>query len=161
MVGRQWRTCAWRGIASAGAAILAVAGLSACGADAALAERLEHLAAQPVGRSVDLSTATPFAWDELAVFGQYFPKKRACKVLALSWWGCFRLPYPRPDDGSPVLAVFLNGGEVVRSVQLPRCGVRLVPRGDPGSRVPAGNRRFTVSSGNLSCAGNERLLVQD
>jgi hypothetical protein len=145
------------------AAVLAVslACLSSCGADAPLAARLERLAADHVGKSVDLSVATPFPWDELAVFPQYFPKPMACGVLGLSRWDCFWLPYPRPDDGSPALAVFLNGGRVVRSAQLPRCGVELRPRTAAGSRAPAGTRRFTASRDDSACKAGVLRLAQD
>ena len=71
--------------------LLALALLVSCSKDPALAGRLEALAASNVGRSVDIVFATPFAWDQVAVFGAYYPKQAACKELGLSPWGCFWL----------------------------------------------------------------------
>ena len=99
--------------------------LAACTNDAGLSDRLEQLAANKVGRFVDIGIATPFAWDEMTGFGPYYPKEHACKELNLSAWGCFWLSYPKPDDAAPSLIAFLNGGELVATAQIPRCGVHV------------------------------------
>lgn len=132
-----------------------------CTSDDLLAERIRQLAGSSVGKSVDLDSVNPVSWDEIALFGPYFPKEHACKVLALSSWSCFWLPYPRPDDSSPSMVVFLSKGEIVRSAFLPRCEIEIGFRSGSKSRAHKGSGRFLVSQREDVCKHGLLRLNQE
>jgi len=133
--------------------------LASCGEESELGERLERLASRNIGGAVDISVATPFAWDEVAVFGPYYPKPNACKVLGLSRWSCFWLRYPEPDDSSPSLIAFLKTGEVVSTALLKRCTVEVVLR--DGFRTDRGSARFSSSIVEKRCSPGVPRLTQE
>jgi hypothetical protein len=138
---------------------LALALLASCRDDAQLSERLETLAASHVGQSIDISIAAPFAWDQIAVFGAYYPKQTACEELRLSAWACFWMTYPEPDDASPSLIVFLSKGGVAGAALLPRCKIEVALRG----RVKAdrGTGRFLSSTSEARCHHVGYRLTQE
>lgn len=137
----------------------ALALLATCSKDTGLSERLEKLAANNVGQSVDISIAVPFAWDEVAVFGAYYPKQAACNELMLSAWGCFWLSYPKPDDTSPSLIAFLNKGEVATTALLQRCKIEVALHGRV--KTDRGTAKFFSSRNNMGCKQGGHLLTQE
>lgn len=139
--------------------VLLLAMLASCSKDTGLIERLEQLASSNVGRSVDISAAVPLAWDEVAVFGAYYPKQDACKLLNLSGWGCFWLGYPEPDDSSPSVIAFLSKGELVATSALPRCRIEVTLR--EGVKAERGTARFVSSRSYASCKQGVPRLTQE
>jgi hypothetical protein len=139
--------------------ILTLAFLASCDRDTGLSDRLEKLAAGNVGRSVDMSIAVPFAWDEIAVFGAYYPKKAACNELELSPWGCFWLRYPEPDDASPSLIAFLSKGDLAATALLPRCKIEVALRG--GTKAKRGAARFISTYIDTRCMQGVHRLTQE
>ena len=133
--------------------------LVSCSEDTGLGERLEKLAASNVGRSVDIGIATPFAWDEVAVFGPYYPKRNACNTLRLSAWGCFWLNYPKPDDSSPSLIAFLHKRELAATAKLPRCKIQVTLSSRLGEA--RGNPRFVSSRNDEGCQQGVYRLTQE
>jgi hypothetical protein len=138
---------------------LALALLASCSKDTGLSERLEKLAANNIGQSVDISVAVPFAWNEVADFGAYYPKQAACNELRLAAWGCFWLSYPEPDDTSPSLIAFLNKGEVAATALLPRCKIEVALRGH--IKAERGTARFFSSRDNVTCKQGGHRLTQE
>lgn len=138
---------------------LALALLASCSKDTGLSERIEKLAANNVGRSVDMRIAAPFAWDNVAVFGAYYPKRDVCKELKLSAWGCFWLSYPEPADNSPSLIVFLDKGELTATALLPRCKIDVGLHG--GANAQRSSTRFISSRDEAGCKQGGHRLTQE
>ena len=138
---------------------LALALLASCSKDTGLSERIEKLAANNVGRPVDMRIAAPFAWDDVAVFGAYYPKQDACKVLKLSAWGCFWLSYPEPDDNSPSLIAFLDKGELTATALLPRCKIEVAL--NSSAKAERSSARFISSRDDARCKQGGHRLTQE
>lgn len=141
------------------AAFTAAALLLGCADRTSFGERLQHMAAQHVGRTLQIDAAVGSTWDEFAVFGPYFPKEEACEVLRLSAWRCFWLPYADSNDSAPHLLVFLHKQDIVLSAFLPRCGVQMHAHDAKAIRAPRRQGVFLVAT-DPSCAQPSYRLQQ-
>nr|WP_315228848.1 hypothetical protein [uncultured Albidiferax sp.] len=63
-------------------------------------------------RSIDLSTVSPLAWDELFVFGPYSLRENSCKTLGLGWFTCWTT-LPSDVNESEYVLVFRQKSKIV------------------------------------------------
>lgn len=68
---------------------------------------------------VDMARVTKFAWDEMFVFGPYYPKDAICRTLNLSASHCSEAGVKDVDEGE-FLLVFMQGVAVSQTVRVPR-----------------------------------------
>jgi hypothetical protein len=66
-----------------------------------------------------MAHAADFAWDEMFVFGPYYPKDAVCRALKLDASHCSAAGVSDVDEGE-FLLVFMNGGAISETVSLPR-----------------------------------------
>src|ERR1700694_5626130 len=64
---------------------------------------------------VDMTHLTEFEWDEMFVFGPYYPKEAICKTLNLTASNCSEAGIKEVDEGE-FLLVFTNRGTVSQTV---------------------------------------------
>jgi hypothetical protein len=93
---------------------------------------------------VDMAHLTNFDWDEIFVFGPYYPKDAICKTLNLTASHCSEAGINDVDEGE-FLLVFTDHGTVSKTVQVPRtianfdeskrCLARPIPRSAAVFRV--------------------------
>jgi hypothetical protein len=139
--------------------VLLAALTASCGHDAELTDRIARLAANNIGQVVDLSAATPFDWDEFSVFGGYYLKSEACKVIGLSAWSCFWLDFPERADAAPSLIAFSNKGELVKTALLPRCQIGFSLRGSV--KIERKAAKFMASGNKPGCMPGAHHLIQE
>jgi hypothetical protein len=71
-------------------------------------------------RQIDIGRAADFAWDNLLVFGPYYPKNEICKTVKLPEADCSAAGIRDVDEGE-FLMVFLNrSGVVSKTESFPR-----------------------------------------
>ncbi len=100
-------------------AIALLAGLSGCG------DLYRYVASGKVGwalkkelrdkhsKEVEIAKLTDFAWDEMVLFGPYFPTAKVCERLGLPPDECGSTIKSASGDDSEMLIVFRNQGKVV------------------------------------------------
>lgn len=68
---------------------------------------------------VDMARAADFAWDEMFVFGPYYPKNDICKTLKFTALQCSAAGIADVEEGEFFL-VFTQRGAVSETVRFPR-----------------------------------------
>jgi hypothetical protein len=68
---------------------------------------------------VDMAHLTEFEWDEMFVFGPYYPRDAICKTLNLTASHCSEAGIKDVDEGE-FLLVFMRGGAVSQTGRVPR-----------------------------------------
>lgn len=89
--------------------------------------------------TIRLVDATPFAWDQVYLFGPYAPRQTVCSTLRIQESDCERLvPFASSDDVEMSIA-FLARGELVHYTRHVRSNGDFtpVPAGQPLSRDQA------------------------
>jgi hypothetical protein len=66
-------------------------------------------------KRIVLSELTTFAWDEVYLFGPYFPRSEVCKALKLSVDDCNRRITAESTDDGEMLIAFRERGALVHS----------------------------------------------
>jgi hypothetical protein len=66
-----------------------------------------------------MARATDFAWDEMSVFGPYYPKDNICRTLKLADQQCSAAGIADVDERE-FLLVFTQHGAVSETVRFPR-----------------------------------------
>lgn len=68
---------------------------------------------------VDMARVAKFAWDEMFVFGPYYPRDAICRTLNLNASHCSEAGVKDVDEGE-FLLVFMQGVAVSQTVRVPR-----------------------------------------
>jgi hypothetical protein len=68
---------------------------------------------------VDMARTADFVWDEISVFGPYYPKDDICRILKLTGPQCSAARITDVDEGA-FLLVFTQRGAVSETVRFPR-----------------------------------------
>lgn len=68
---------------------------------------------------VDMTHAADFAWDEIFVFGPYYPKGEICRKLKVTLSRCSAAGVNDVDEGE-FLLVFMQGGVISNTARVPR-----------------------------------------
>ena len=90
---------------------------------------------------VDMAHAADFVWDEMFVFGPYYPKDATCRTLNLDASHCSSAGISNVDEGE-FLLVFMHRGAVSETARLPR----RIANFDEGDRCLARGIRKDVSA---------------
>ena len=100
-------------------ALITLTGFQAsCSESADVEQAIAAQVTRGAGTVLDMRTAAPFEWSRLYVFPPYTQPEEITEALGFSWSGARRSGIESSDAIN--LLVFVNGGRVVESVELPR-----------------------------------------
>ena len=122
--------------------------------------QVQALAKKNIGQIITIDHLVSSKWDEFAVFGAYFPKEQACKIMELSTWACFWLPYTKPEDGAPYLIAFINKKSIVQTSFVNHCIVRLIGNEALKNKYKRRDGKFKVQQAYGECTSPPFVLIQ-
>ena len=114
-------------------------------------------------RQVELVKLTRFEWDELFLFGPYFPRSEICKRLELSELECkFAITVVSTDDGEMLLVFRLKKKIVHTEIHLRWHGDFVSALGEERSRQAFTPQTavFSVSTENKDMPGEAWLILR-
>lgn len=131
--------------------------LAGCSKPHPISEAIDKQARQPDAQTVRLADATPFAWDQVYLFGPYTARTTVCEVLKIEAGNCARqIAFESGDDTQMSLA-FLSQGKLVQYVPHRRKHGDFTPVPKLAEQpIHAGNAVFRVV--RVSAAGRKLVL---